>query len=74
MLHQYFPIVTFLIDSLPDKAIDLIDESAAKLAMELQSMPSEMDELKRRIDQLEIERQVVRKESDQVFKKTIKGN
>ncbi len=49
---------------LPDKAIDLIDEAAAKLRTEIDSMPQELDELTRRIMQLEIERQALRKESD----------
>ncbi len=57
---------------LPDKAIDLIDEAAAKIAMEIQSMPSEMDELKRKIDQLEIERQLFKRESDKVSKNRLK--
>jgi ATP-dependent Clp protease ATP-binding subunit ClpB len=49
---------------LPDKAIDLIDEAAAGLRMEIDSLPSEIDEIERRILQLEIERQALRKESD----------
>ena len=49
---------------LPDKAIDLVDESAARLRTEIDSMPSELDELVRRIMQLEIEREALRKESD----------
>jgi ATP-dependent Clp protease ATP-binding subunit ClpB len=49
---------------LPDKAIDLVDEAAAKLRMEIDSMPAELDELERRIMQLEIERQALRKEKD----------
>lgn len=49
---------------LPDKAIDLIDEAAASLRMELDSMPSDIDEVERRILQLEIERQALSKESD----------
>src|SRR5487761_993196 len=49
---------------LPDKAIDLIDEAAAGLRMELDAMPSEIDEIERRIMQLEIERQALSKESD----------
>ncbi|MCE7733961.1 MAG: AAA domain-containing protein [Candidatus Heimdallarchaeota archaeon] len=53
---------------LPDKAIDLVDEASAKIAMEIQSMPSEMDELKRSIDRLEIERQLFKRESDKVAK------
>src|SRR6266481_3165925 len=47
---------------LPDKAIDLIDEAGSKLRMEIDSMPSELDERERRIRQLEIERQAVKKE------------
>lgn len=49
---------------LPDKAIDLIDESAAKLKLELNSMPEELDELERRIRQLEIEREAIKREKD----------
>src|SRR3984893_1542271 len=50
---------------LPDKAIDLIDESAAKLRLEMNSMPEELDELDRRIRQLEIEREAIKRESDE---------
>ena len=50
---------------LPDKAIDLIDESAAKLRLEMNSMPEELDELERRIRQLEIEREAIRREKDE---------
>ncbi|MGL6076820.1 MAG: ATP-dependent chaperone ClpB [Fimbriiglobus sp.] len=49
---------------LPDKAIDLIDESAAKLRTEIDSMPTELDEISRRVMQLEIERQALKKETD----------
>jgi ATP-dependent Clp protease ATP-binding subunit ClpB len=49
---------------LPDKAIDLIDEAASRLRMEIDSMPSELDERERRMRQLEIERQAVKKEKD----------
>jgi ATP-dependent Clp protease ATP-binding subunit ClpB len=49
---------------LPDKAIDLVDESAARLRMEIDSMPVELDELERQQRQLEIERQALKKESD----------
>jgi ATP-dependent Clp protease ATP-binding subunit ClpB len=49
---------------LPDKAIDLVDEAAAKLRMEIDSMPAELDEVERRIMQLEIEREALRKETD----------
>jgi ATP-dependent Clp protease ATP-binding subunit ClpB len=49
---------------LPDKAIDLVDEAASKLRMEIDSMPTELDEVQRRIMQLEIEREALRKEKD----------
>ena len=49
---------------LPDKAIDLIDEAASKLRMEIDSMPVELDEVQRRVMQLEIEREALRKETD----------
>jgi ATP-dependent Clp protease ATP-binding subunit ClpB len=49
---------------LPDKAVDLIDESASRLRIEIDSMPTEIDEIERRIRQLEIERQVLAKEKD----------
>jgi len=49
---------------LPDKAIDLVDEAAARLRTEIDSMPTELDEITRRITQLEIEREALRKESD----------
>src|SRR5207342_2962254 len=49
---------------LPDKAIDLIDEAASKLRMEIDSMPVELDEIRRRIMQLEIEREALRREKD----------
>ncbi|MFN7917052.1 MAG: ATP-dependent chaperone ClpB [Vicinamibacterales bacterium] len=49
---------------LPDKAIDLVDEAASKLRMEIDSMPVEVDEVERRITQLEIERENLRKETD----------
>ena len=50
---------------LPDKAIDLMDEAAAKLRMERDSLPEELDELSRRIKQLEIEREAIKRENDQ---------
>jgi ATP-dependent Clp protease ATP-binding subunit ClpB len=49
---------------LPDKAIDLVDEAASRLRMEIDSMPAELDEVQRRIMQLEIEREALRKETD----------
>lgn len=51
---------------LPDKAIDLIDESAAKLRLEMNSMPEELDKLERQIRQLEIEREAIKREQDEV--------
>ena len=53
---------------LPDKAIDLVDESASRLRMEIDSMPVELDELERRRIQLEIEREALRKETDDASK------
>jgi ATP-dependent Clp protease ATP-binding subunit ClpB len=50
---------------LPDKAIDLIDESAAKLRLEMNSMPEELDKLVRQIRQLEIEREAIKRENDE---------
>jgi ATP-dependent Clp protease ATP-binding subunit ClpB len=50
---------------LPDKAIDLIDESAAKLRIEMNSMPEELDKLERQIRQLEIEREAIKREKDE---------
>jgi ATP-dependent Clp protease ATP-binding subunit ClpB len=49
---------------LPDKAIDLVDEAASRLRMEIDSLPAELDEVQRRIMQLEIEREALRKETD----------
>ena len=49
---------------LPDKAIDLIDEAAAKLRMEINSLPEELDEMERKIRQLEIEREAIKREND----------
>jgi ATP-dependent Clp protease ATP-binding subunit ClpB len=56
---------------LPDKAIDLVDEAAAKLRMEATSMPIELDEVRRRIMQLEIEREGLRKEKDKASKERL---
>jgi ATP-dependent Clp protease ATP-binding subunit ClpB len=53
---------------LPDKAIDLIDECASKLRIEIDSMPSEIDEIQRKITQFEIEREALKKEKDKVSK------
>ncbi len=50
---------------LPDKAIDLIDEAAAKLRLEMDSMPEELDEIERRLRQLEIEREAIKREKDE---------
>lgn len=59
---------------LPDKAIDLIDESAAKLKLEMNSMPEELDELERRIRQLEIEREAIKRENDEAKLASINQN
>jgi ATP-dependent Clp protease ATP-binding subunit ClpB len=56
---------------LPDKAIDLIDEAAARLRTEIDSMPAELDEAQRRIVQLEIEREALRKEQDKASKERL---
>ena len=56
---------------LPDKAIDLIDESAAKLRLEMNSMPEELDTLERQIRQLEIEREAIKRENDEVKLKSL---
>ena len=61
MLSQRYIADRFL----PDKAIDLIDESASKLRIEIDSMPTEIDEVERRIQQLEIEQQALVKETDE---------
>jgi ATP-dependent Clp protease ATP-binding subunit ClpB len=58
---------------LPDKAIDLVDESASRLRMEIDSMPVELDELERRRIQLEIEREALRKEKDDASKARLKA-
>jgi len=58
---------------LPDKAIDLIDESASRLRIEIDSMPEEIDELTRRKIQLEIEREALKKESDAVSIERLEG-
>lgn len=56
---------------LPDKAIDLIDEAAARIKMEIDSKPEEMDKLDRRIIQLKIEREAVKREQDEASKKRL---
>ena len=56
---------------LPDKAIDLVDEAASKLRMEIDSMPAELDEINRRVMQLEIEREALRKEKDKASKERL---
>jgi ATP-dependent Clp protease ATP-binding subunit ClpB len=56
---------------LPDKAIDLIDEAAARIKMEIDSKPEEMDKLERRLIQLKIEREAVRKEKDEASQKRL---
>lgn len=56
---------------LPDKAIDLVDESASRLRIEIDSMPSELDAVERRLRQLEIEKQAVKKETDKASKERL---
>ena len=56
---------------LPDKAIDLIDESASKLRIEIDSMPVEIDEIRRKMTQTEIEREALKKESDPASKERL---
>jgi len=56
---------------LPDKAIDLVDEAAAKLRTEIDSMPTELDEIHRRVMQLEIEREALKKETDEASKERL---
>jgi ATP-dependent Clp protease ATP-binding subunit ClpB len=56
---------------LPDKAIDLVDEAAAKLRTEIDSMPAELDEISRRVMQLEIEREALKKETDPVSRQRL---
>src|SRR3990170_760076 len=58
---------------LPDKAIDLVDEAASRLRMEMDSMPAELDEIERRRMQLEIEREALRKERDDASKARLKA-
>ena len=68
MLSQRYIADRFL----PDKAIDLMDEAAAKLRMEIDSMPAELDEVRRRIMQLEIEREALRKEKDKASQERLR--
>jgi ATP-dependent Clp protease ATP-binding subunit ClpB len=56
---------------LPDKAIDLVDEAASRLRIEIDSLPTEIDQVERRLVQLEIERQALRKESDRASKERL---
>jgi len=58
---------------LPDKAIDLVDEAAAKLRTEMESMPEELEQLERRITQLEIEREALRKEKDEASRERLQA-
>ncbi len=58
---------------LPDKAVDLMDEAAAKLRMEIDSMPTQIDEVQRRVMQLEIEREALKKEKDEALKEKLNG-
>lgn len=67
--HRYLPD-----RFLPDKAIDLMDEAAAKLRIEIDSMPEDLDELQRKIMQLEIEREAIRREGDTSKEATLSQN
>ena len=58
---------------LPDKAIDLIDEASSRLRIEIDSLPTEIDEIERRITQLEIERRALGKEKDRASKERLEG-
>ncbi len=58
---------------LPDKAIDLVDEAAARLRMEIDSMPAELDEVERRVMQLEIEREALKRETDPGSRARLEG-
>jgi len=58
---------------LPDKAIDLVDEAASRLRIEIDSLPLEIDTLERRVTQLEIERQALKKEKDKTSKERLKA-
>src|SRR5439155_20399398 len=57
---------------LPDKAIDLVDEAASRLRMEIDSLPVELDELNRRVRQLEIEKQALTRETDTASRERLK--
>src|SRR3989338_1990605 len=57
--------------NLPDKAIDLIDEEASRIRMEIDSMPEDLDRLQRRLIQLKIEREALKKEKDEASKKRL---
>ncbi len=59
--------------NLPDKAIDLIDESASRIRMEIDSKPEEMDRLERRLIQLKIEREALKKETDEASRKRLEA-
>jgi ATP-dependent Clp protease ATP-binding subunit ClpB len=58
---------------LPDKAIDLVDEAASKLKMEIDSMPAEIDQVERRLVQAEVERQALKKERDEASQKRLEA-
>ena len=58
---------------MPDKAIDLVDEAASRLRMQIDSKPKALDELERHVMQLEIEREALRKESDDASKQRLDG-
>ena len=68
LAHRYIPD-----RQLPDKAIDLVDEAASRLRIENDSMPAELDEIRRRVMQLEIEREALKKEKDDASRKQLEN-
>ena len=63
-MPPFCPTVIFLTGFLPDKAIDLVDEACALIKTEMDSMPAELDELRRKVMQMEIEEAALKKEDD----------
>ena len=69
MLLQHYRIDYITDRYLPDKAIDLVDEACATIRVQMDSVPFELDNLTHRIMRLEIERQAIKKEKDEISKK-----
>ena len=72
--QQRFHTVTLQTGFLPDKAIDLVDEACALIKTELDSMPTELDEQRRKIMQMEIEEPALKKETDNLSKERLAGS